>query len=260
MQKVISKDGTPIAYEKVGKGPALILVDGALCSRDFGPMRKIAELLSNNFTVYFYDRRGRNQSGDTKPYLAEREVEDIEALVKEANGPVYLAGSSSGAALALKAAASGLNVIKLALFEPPYLKGAGGHEPPADAQAQLQKRVDEGNRGAAVKYFMHDMVGLPSIMTAIFPITPVWKRLKAVAHTLPYDAAILGDFSIPLQIAKSIHIPTLVGAGTKSPKPMQDTMKRVVEAIPGSKLYMLKGQTHNASPKSLATMFTEFFN
>src|SRR5690242_13844751 len=120
MATVTSKDGTQIAYEKLGSGLPLILVDGALCSRDFGPMPKLAPLLGEHFTVFMYDRRGRNQSGDTKPHAPAREVEDLEALISEAGGEAYVYGVSSGAALSLSAAAAGLNITKLALYEPPF--------------------------------------------------------------------------------------------------------------------------------------------
>src|SRR5262249_29137018 len=121
MRKAISKDGTTIAFDQLGKGPAIILVDGALCSRSFGPMPKLAPLLAQRFTVFTYDRRGRGDSGDTASYRVEREIEDIDALIAEAGGSAYVFGISSGAALVLRAAASGLAIEKLALYEPPFM-------------------------------------------------------------------------------------------------------------------------------------------
>jgi pimeloyl-ACP methyl ester carboxylesterase len=132
VQKVISKDGTAIAFDRSGKGPAIILVDGALCSRSFGPTPKLAPLLSKHFTVFTYDRRGRGDSGDTAPYSKEREVEDIDALIREAGGSAFVTGHSSGAALCLLAAACGLNISKLALYEPPFMVSNEGRKPPAD--------------------------------------------------------------------------------------------------------------------------------
>src|SRR5437899_2573701 len=110
MKQVLSKDGTPIAFETRGKGPAIILVDGALCYRASGPSGPLAELLAAHFTVFTYDRRGRGDSGNTAPYAVEREVEDIEALVHEAGGSAFVYGISSGAALALEAANRGLAI------------------------------------------------------------------------------------------------------------------------------------------------------
>src|SRR5579863_4353544 len=127
MSSVLSKDGTSIAYERMGAGPSLILVDGALCSRVFGPMPKLAPLLAKHFTVFIYDRRGRGESGDTQPYAKERELEDIAALIKEAGGSACLYGASSGGALAIEAAASGLNIGKVAAYEPPYVNASGEH-------------------------------------------------------------------------------------------------------------------------------------
>jgi pimeloyl-ACP methyl ester carboxylesterase len=141
---VRSKDGTPIAYERIGSGPALILVDGALCSRAFGPMPKLAPLLAQHFTVFFYDRRGRGDSGDTKPYARAREVEDVEALIMEAGGSAFVVGLSSGAALALEAAASKLNITKLAVYEPPFMVDPAAHQAAAGYEGQLNGMISAG--------------------------------------------------------------------------------------------------------------------
>src|SRR6185312_9329139 len=95
MSTVTSQDGTTIAYTVSGQGPAVILVDGAMCYRDSGPAGPLAERLAANYTVYIYDRRGRGESGDTQPYAVEREVEDLDALIHEAGGTAYLYGISS---------------------------------------------------------------------------------------------------------------------------------------------------------------------
>jgi len=168
LQKVTSKDGTAIAYEKSGTGPALILMDGALCSRAFGPMPKLAPLLAEHFTVFNYDRRGRGDSSDVQPYAKEREVEDIGALIRVAGGSAHLVGLSSGAALALKAAAAGLGIRKLVAFEPPYI--GQDRQSGANHEGQLKKLISEGRRGAAVKYFMRDMVGVPGIFVVLMQL------------------------------------------------------------------------------------------
>jgi len=259
MTKVISKDGTAIAFDKLGHGEPVILVDGALCSRAFGPLPKLAQLLAPHFTVFNYDRRGRNESGDQAPYAVQREVEDIEALIKEAGGSASVFGTSSGAALALAAAANKLNVKKLALYEPPFVAGRGRRSAPPDSEAQLKRLVAAGKRGDAVKFFMVDMVGLPPIFTYIMRVLPIWPKLKAVAHTLPYDAAVLGDFSLPRERAASVTVPTLVIGGEKSPMELRSAVTDVADAIPGAKRQMLKGQTHNVSVKVLAPVLVEFF-
>jgi len=260
MKTVTSKDGTSIAYDKLGSGFPVILVDGALCSRAFGPMSKLAQLLSPHFTVINYDRRGRNGSGDTAPYAPEREIEDIEALINEAGGSAFVAGVSSGAALALAAAASGLNIKKLALYEAPFMVDKSGHQPPPDSLAQLKAMISENRRGDAVKFFIKDMVGVPAFMVFIMGIMPIFSKLKAVAHTLPYDATIMGDFSLPVKMAASVKVPTLVGGGEKSPVSMQNSVKQLAGVIPNSELKMFKGQTHNISVKVLAPALIEFFN
>ena len=259
MAKVTSKDGTQIAYDKTGSGFPVILVDGALCSRDFGPMLKLAQLLAPNFTVINYDRRGRNESGNTKPYAAEREIEDIEALINEAGGSAFVFGISSGAALSLAAAASGLNIPKLALYEPPFMVDDEGHHPPVDSLEQLKAMIAQDRRADAVKFFMRDMVGVPAFVVFIMKLMPIFKKLKAVAHTLPYDVTILGDFSLPEKRAASVKTPTLVSGGDKSPASMQHAVKKLAEVIPGSKLEILKGQTHNVSEKVIAPVLTKFF-
>lgn len=259
MQKVISKDGAAIAYAKAGNGPVLVLVDGALCSRAFGPMPKLAKLLTNDFTVITYDRRGRNESADIKPYAVEREIEDIEALINSNGGSAFVVGFSSGAGLSLRAAAYGLNISKLALYEPPFMVDEEGHHPPADSLQQLQNMIAENRRGDAVKFFMKDMIGLPGIFTFIMKLTPVWSKLKGVAHTLPYDVAIMGDYSLPEKLVASIKTPALISGGDKSQVTLQHAVKRLSEIMPNNELTILKGQTHNVSVKVIAPVLIEFF-
>jgi pimeloyl-ACP methyl ester carboxylesterase len=259
MKKVISKDGTEIAFEKSGSGPAVILVDGALCSSSFGPMPKLVPLLQPHFTVINYDRRGRNNSGDTKPYSVQREVEDIAALIYEAGGSAYIAGLSSGAALALEAAACGLNVKGLLLYEPPFMVDKEGRRAPADSKAQLSALIDANRRGDAVKYFMHDMVGAPAIIVSIMKLTPAWRKLKTVAHTLPYDAAVLGDFSLPVAKASGVKIPALVINGDKTAPQLKHAAEKLSQVMPGAKHLVMRGQSHNVSMTALAPVLIDFF-
>jgi pimeloyl-ACP methyl ester carboxylesterase len=259
MSTILSKDGTVIAFDELGNGEAIILVDGALCSRAFGPLPKLAQLLAPHFTVFNYDRRGRNESGDTPPYAVEREVEDIEALIAKSGGSASVFGTSSGAALALAAAARGASIKKLALYEPPFVAGRSARTAPPDSEAQLKRLIAAGRRGDAVKFFMVDMVGMPAIFAYILRVLPIWPKLKAVAHTLPYDAAVLGDFSLPKERAASVAVPTLVIGGEKSPVELRSAVSAVAEAVPRAKLRMLKGQTHNVSVKVLAPVLVEFF-
>jgi pimeloyl-ACP methyl ester carboxylesterase len=259
MATVISKDGTKIAYDKSGSGFPLILVDGALCSRDFGPMPKLAPLMAEHFTVFAYDRRGRNESGDTQPYALEREIKDIDALIKEASGSAYVYGISSGAALSLAAAAKGLNIPKLALYEPPFETSAAGHHAAKEALPHLKKLVAEDRRADAVKYFMKDLVGVPPFVVFMMTLFPIWKKLKAVAHTLPYDIAILDGFALPEERAKSVKTSTLVAGGTKSQVMLRNAVKKLAEVMPNNQFKMLEGQTHNVSEKAIGPVLIEFF-
>jgi pimeloyl-ACP methyl ester carboxylesterase len=259
MKQVISRDGTPIAYERSGTGPALILVDGALCSRAFGPMPKLAPLLAQQFTVYMYDRRGRGDSGDRQPYAKAREVEDLAALIEEAGGWAFVLGLSSGGALALEAAASGLAIKRVAVYEPPFI-GASGHGGGAEHERQLNRLLAAGHRGAAVKYFMRSMVGAPAAAVIAMRLLPwIWRKLEAVAHTLPYDVAVMGEFEVPAARLASITIPTLVMQGSKTDARLQKAARGVAMSVPGAEHLTLAGQTHNVKPAVLAPAVAAFF-
>ena len=259
MNQVSSKDGTPIAYERSGSGPALILVDGALCSRAFGPSPKLAPLLAPHFTVFAYDRRGRGQSGDTLPYSPAREIEDIAALIDEAGGSASLLGLSSGGALALQAAAAGLAIDKVVVYEPPYVDDAGQRGGAAH-ESQLERLVSSGNRAGAVKYFMRDMVGVPLPFVVLMRFMPwIWHKLEAVAHTLPYDAALMTDFRIPRARLASIGVPALVMNGSKTDERLKDAARAIAAVIPGARHNELAGQTHNVKPDVLTPAVVEFF-
>jgi pimeloyl-ACP methyl ester carboxylesterase len=258
MSTVGSDDGSRIAFERSGSGPAVILVDGALCSRAFGPMPKLASLLARHFTVFQYDRRGRNESGDTQPYAVERELEDIDALIREAGGRAHLAGLSSGAALVLEAAARGASVGKVAAYEPPYmvedLASHAQHEP------TLRSLIAAGRRGDAVKYFMRDMVGLPAVFLILMRLMPgVWPKMEAVAHTLPYDAAVMNEYVVPADRFAAVKAQTLVMHGGKTDRRLAKAAQAVAAALPGSQHRTLEGQTHNVSAKVLAPALVDFF-
>ena len=258
MSHVISNDGTTITYERSGNGPALILIDGALCSRAFGPTAKLGALLAEEFTVYRYDRRGRGESGDTPPYSPAREVDDLAALIAHAGGTASLLGLSSGGALALEAAASGLGVDKVIAYEPRYVdedspggpvvaaKGSPTHE------AQLQRLVESGNRGGAVDYFMRDMVGAPAFLPVMMRLMPwVWRKLKAVAHTLPYDAAVMTGFRVPRTRFSSIRRPVLALNGTRTDPRLKAAVRVIANTVPGAQHAELAKQTHNVDPRVL---------
>jgi pimeloyl-ACP methyl ester carboxylesterase len=259
MNTVTSADGTRIAYDCSGSGPAVILVDGALCRRAFGPMTKLAALLSRHFTVVTYDRRGRGDSADVGPYAVSREIDDLAALIEVAGGSAALYGASSGGALSMEAVASGLSVTRLAIFEPPFVS-EGGSGPQPDHLTKLRQLLANERRGDAVRYFMRDMLGAPAAVVAMMRLLfPVWSKLEAVAHTLPYDATIMGSWTVPIERAALVRVPTLVLDGEKSDVRLKRASKAVAAAIAGAEHRGLVGQSHNAAASAIAPELIEFF-
>jgi len=258
---VTSKDGTTIAYEKIGTGPALVLVDGAMCYRDFGPCRSLATHLSGSYTVYFYDRRGRGASGDSPEYAPEREFEDLAAVIGAAGGDAYVLGFSSGGALALQAAASGVRMTKLASYEAPFIGPVVVKGKTVDTLAELRSRLARGDRSGAVGYFMVEMVGgpafLPFMMKYLMP--KVGKQLAAVAHTLPYDVELMRGFVVPAAELARITTPTLVMGGSKAKPNMVAAVQGVADAVPDAVHRMLAGQTHQVKDEAIAPEILEFF-
>lgn len=256
LETVSSKDGASIAFDRLGAGPPVILVGGG--STDRVVNAPLADLLAPHFTVLNYDRRGRGQSGDTPPYAVAREVEDIEVLLAQASGSASLYGTSSGGALALEAAASGLPVRKLALWEPPYVL-EDRFRPPADQAERYIEMVAQGRRGDAVEYFMSKVVRLPDEFVAQARTQPFWAEQEALAHTLAYDATIMGDYSIPVDRAALVDAPTLVIAGGADMSWMPDSARALVDALPRGELRILEGQGHAVDPSVLVPVLVEFF-
>ena len=256
METVTSKDGTSIGFDRLGEGPPVVLVCGGSVSRMADDA--IANELAKDFTVLNYDRRGRGDSGDTPPYAIEREVEDIEAVIEAAGGSAHLWGSSSGAALALIAAEQGVPVDRLALWEPPYIP-EGVPKPPSDQVEQYERMVAEGRRGDAVEFFMSKVVGLPAEMVAGARSQPWWGPTEAIAHTLAYDARIMGDYELPVDRAGNVKVPTLVLAGGADMPFMRDTAQALADALPDGEVRFLEGQGHDVDPTVLAPALKEFF-
>jgi pimeloyl-ACP methyl ester carboxylesterase len=255
-----SQDGTTIAYDKEGEGPALILVDGALTVHSSGSGAELARLLAPRFTVYGFDRRGRGESGDTPPYAVDREIDDIEALTDRAGGSAYLYGHSSGGPLAMRAAIRlGSKVTKIAMYEPPYNNDPGAQAPWSQYLEQLRQTLAEGRRGDAVALFM-GFVGTPAEQIDGMRRAPFWPGLEAVAPTLAYDhAAILGEpWSVPTKLAARVCVPALVIAGDAGLPFMPDAARTLSQAIPQGQLRMLAGQTHDVEPAVLAPVLAEF--
>ncbi len=264
METVTSKDGSRIAYDRFGSGPAVILVAGALGYRKFKKMEELAKLLAERCTVINYDRRGRGDSTEVKPFAVEREIEDIQALIEAEGGSASLWGWSSGGALALRAAGAGIGVERLSVYEVPFMVDPAAKRPTPDYGERLDQLVAAGDRSGAVKHFMRNSVGVPAPFVALMRLMPMWKGLKATAHTLPYDWAALGKhtmYGAPLSNEEwaSVEMPTLVVTGAKSPAVLQQGSRALAEVLPNAELRELDGVSHNVKMNVLAPVLTEFF-
>jgi len=260
MKKILSKDGTSLAFDQYGTGPAVILVGGAFQHRaiDSG-MAKLAALLAPHFTVLHYDRRGRGDSGDTLPYAIQCEIEDLDALLQEVGGSAYVFGMSSGAVLALRAAAGGLAIKKLALYEAPFHSGGDeDRQRAANYTRQLTALLAEGRKGDAAA-FARQYFGMPAEMVAGMRQMPMWSLFEAVAPTLAYDNAIMGDGSVPVALLVSVTTPTLVMDGGASPAFMHLAAQSITSSLPNARHRRLPEQTHNVDPEVLAPVLAEFF-
>lgn len=261
MQFVTSQDGTRIAYDKVGKGPALIIVNGALAARSGGS--ELAQLLATHFTVYSYDRRGRGDSTDTKPYSVKREVEDLTALIDAAGGSAYVYGKSSGASLALEAASSlGGKIKKLALYEAPYNDAEGAAKEWKAFRSKLDELLSANRHADAVTAFLK-FAGVPDDALVKLKTSAAWPGMVAMAPTLAYDNAVVGDDrSVPAGRAANVKATTLVmdgGASVATMPFMRPTADKLAKVIPNAQRLTVDGQGHDVSAKVLVPILVKFF-
>jgi pimeloyl-ACP methyl ester carboxylesterase len=257
-----SEDGTEIAYEVTGTGPALVLVDGAMCLRGLGPSRGLAAALADRFTVYAYDRRGRGESSaGSSPYDVQREVEDLVAVLAAAGGSAHVFGASSGAVLSLEAARQGATIDRLAVYEAPFIVDDSHPANDPRLPERVQEMVDAGQRADAVRTFLRT-VGLPAPLVTLMRFMPAWKQMTGVAHTLPYDLSIVIPRQqctpLPDGYYDDVAVDTLVLAGGKSPAYMCNAQAAIVAAVPGARLVTLPGQTHMVKPKVVSPVLAEF--
>jgi pimeloyl-ACP methyl ester carboxylesterase len=267
MPTVASKDGTPIAYDQSGQGPAVVLVSPAFSTRaDEG---SLAAALAPDFTAFAYDRRGRGDSGDTPPYSVEREIEDLEVVIDAAGGSAFIFGHSSGAVLALDAAlVLPTKITKLTLYEPPFIIDASRPPMPEDFASHLTELIAAGHHGDAVEYWQTNL-GIPAEAIAQMRVSPMWAELEALAPTLPYDAAIMdgtqrGD-PLPLRQWASVTVPTLVMDGTTmmGREDFHTFMRHGADALasilPNARRRILDGQDHGPAAEALAPVLKAFF-
>ena len=265
MNTVTSKDGTKIAFDKIGSGPAVIIVNGAMQYRAMDPsMAKLAELLSKDFTVYNYDRRGRGESTDTAPFAKEREIEDLAALVEDAGGSAMVYGISSGGALVLDTAAAVPGITKIALYEVPFIVNDSRPPLPADYVDHLNQLVKEDKRDEAVKYFLVEAVGIPAEYLGGVDQNPLWPRMLGIAHTIAYDGSRVADLMqgkpLPADRWSKVTMPALLMDGDKSNRGwMGGAADAIAALLPHAERETLAGQDHNVDSAVIAPVIAEFF-
>ena len=261
---VTSADGTAIAYDVTGTGPAVVVVEGALCQRSMGTAKSLIPLLSEDHAVFAYDRRGRGESGPgSSPSTVQREVEDLVAVLEAAGPDAFVVGASSGAVLVLEALRAGASTGKVALYEAPFIVDDTHAPNDTDLGARTQGLVDAGRRGDAVKLFMRT-VGVPAFGVMMMRLMPVWKKLCAVAPTLPHDYALVLEHQqgkpLPAGWLSGVTVPVLVIVGGKSPQYMKNSQAALAAALPDGTLRELPGQTHMVKGKATVPVLREFWS
>jgi pimeloyl-ACP methyl ester carboxylesterase len=263
MSTVRSKDGTTIAFDACGDGQPLIMIDGATAYRGVNPTNaEVGRLLGDECRVYVYDRRGRGESTDTAPYAVEREIEDLAALIADAGAPAVVFGWSSGAVLALDAAAASLPITQLALFEPPFVVDNSRPPRPADYVQRLDDYIGDGRRGDAVELFLTASAGMPADAVAGVRQSPFWPALEAVAPTIAYDGRIMGTTMsgapLPRDRWAAITVPILVLHGTGTEPWLITAAKALADLLPTASLQAVQGQQHSTTVDVLAPALRQF--
>jgi pimeloyl-ACP methyl ester carboxylesterase len=263
MSTVTSKDGTTIAFDAWGEGQPLIIIEGATSYRAVNPINaEVGKLLGEEFRVYAYDRRGRGDSTDTAPYAIGRELEDLAALIDHAGAPALVFGWSSGGVLALDAAAAGLPISHLAVFEPPFVVDDGRPPLPADYVQRLDEAIAKGRPGDALELFMTAAAGGSAEDVAGFRESPMWATYEAVAHTIAYDGRIMGTTMsgnpLPADRWATISIPVLVLHGTGTAPFLITAAGALAELLPTASLQAVEGKDHSAEADVLAPALRRF--
>jgi pimeloyl-ACP methyl ester carboxylesterase len=259
----VSADGTVIAFTAWGEGDPLIIIDGATAYPAINPTNEeVGRLLSDEFRTYAYDRRGRGQSTDTAPYAVEREIEDLAALIEVAGAPATVFGWSSGAVLALDAAAAGLPITRLALFEPPFVVDDSRAPLPADYVERLDAAVADGRLGDAAELFMTAAAGLPAEAVDGIRQSEFWPVMEAVAPTIAYDGRIMGatmsGAPLPRERWAGVTVPALVMHGTGTFPFIIAGARALAELLPTATLQAVKGEQHSAPAGVLASALRDF--
>jgi len=253
---VTSPDGTALAYEREGEGPALVLVDAAGHFRQFSTFNGgLIALLASDFTVVSYDRRGRGFSTDNAPYAVEREVDDLAALIDAVDGSAFVYAFSSGGLLALQAAALGLPIPRMALLEPP-IERAEDRTAQRAFTAGLTELIDADNPDGAVEYYLTG-IGVPAEIVADMHDSAAWTAMSSVVATLVYDCRISAATSFDLLAA--VPIRTLVLHSTGSTDDLAGMAAAVASALPNGLSRSLPGGWHGVDDAEVAPVLREFF-
>ncbi|MFJ5552980.1 alpha/beta fold hydrolase [Streptomyces sp. NPDC093225] len=255
MRKVVSRDGTTIAYEKSGEGPALVLLNGAF--RDHTIFNDLVPELAQHCTVYAYDRRGRGQSGDAPEYAVEREVEDLQAVIEEAGGSAAVFAGSTGANLAIEAALAGTPITRLALHEP-FFRVDGFPKPPFNAARTIQVLLERDRRDEAAEFFLGPVLGLAPDTVAEWRRSPIWAINETNAHTLLYDMEICGDFTVPADRLAGFRTETLVLNSDSTSVWLRAAAQATADALPDGRSLELSGSWHRIDMDVLGRTLAEF--
>ena len=258
-----SADGTALGFDTWGDGQPLIMVDGATGYRAVSQLPgQVGDLLGREFRVYAYDRRGRGESGDTAPYAPQREIDDLAAVIEQAGAPALVCGFSSGAVLALDAAAAGLPIAKLAVFEPPFIVDGSRPPLPADYVEQLDTAIAKGCPGDAVEIFLTAAIGLPGEAVDGMRQSPFWPVLEGVAHTIAYDGRIMGTTMsgapLPADRWASLTVPTVIMYGNGTEPWLITAARALAELLPTASVQPVEGAQHSVAAEVLAPALREF--
>ncbi|MEV0298960.1 alpha/beta hydrolase [Nocardia sp. NPDC050710] len=256
MEIAVSKDGTRLAYDVVGAGPALVYITGATCFRKFRPILGDVKVFGTKFSVYNYDRRGRGDSGDTAPYAVERELEDIEAIIDAAGGKAHLYGHSSGAVLALEAALRMPDKVdRVVIYDAPYVHDETERRSYRELAEKVAGLLSDEQNGRALKVFLRG-IGMPAPFVALLPAFPGWKSMKALAPTLRYDIGLTEEVP-PLDRLAKIDVPVCISVGAKNPVGLHHVAEQLAKTIPHSTHRVIDGQDHMVSAKVLLPVLEE---
>lgn len=265
MPTVTSNDGTTIAFEKIGQGPSVVLVDGAFVYRAIDPWAPaFASALADRYTVYTYERRGRGGSSDAGSYAIQREIDDLAAVIEEAGGSAFVLGMSSGAVLALDAAAAGLPITKLAVYEPPFIVDDTHAPRPDDYLAEAKRLIADGRNGDAIAHALTKTVFLPAEMVEGMRAQPFFGAMEAVGPTVAYDGEIMDGLMsgkpLPKDRWAASTVPTQIVHGGASEQWIHNAANALREVLPvAEEVQTLEGQNHEIPATVLAPVVEKFF-